>query len=59
MGCACGGASVTPAAGATSLRASGSDKWTVYRADGTVADFDSEPQARMEVTRTGGSMRKK
>jgi len=58
MGCACGGASVTPAAG-QSLRASGSDKWIVYRADGTVGEYDSEPQARMEVTRTGGSMRKK
>lgn len=57
MGCACGGASVTPAVGQT-LSASGS-KWVVYRADGTVAEFDSEPQARMEVTRTGGSMRKK
>lgn len=58
MGCACGGASLTPAA-AQSLRASGSDKWVVYRADGTSAEFDSEPAARMEVTRTGGSMRKK
>jgi hypothetical protein len=56
--CSCGGASLTPA-GPQSLRASGDNKWVVYRADGTTAEFNSEPEARMEVTRTGGSMRKK
>lgn len=57
MGCGCGGASVTP--GQTLSASAGTGKWVVYRADGTVAEFDSEAAARIEVTRVGGSMRKK
>lgn len=58
--CNCGGSS-TPAAPGPSMSSFGAsgNKWIVYRADGTTAEFDSEPAARMEVTRTGGSMRRK